>query len=229
MTVAIMLLTYAANVERHAYAMTTLRSALAHIRTAQPLRLHIADDGSPHPGHVTALVDEAVKFGIPITVSSTNHLGYGANYNAGTRTVHDLAEYIVPLEDDWELVRDLDLDPLIETLDSGMVGCLRMGILGYTQDLRGTFTHPPGTYRTLFVFHPDSAEPHVFAGHPRIETREWERAVGPWPDVPGMLPGEVEVSVCKRLAARVGVGWDFDVLSPRGDLFVHIGSVRSTD
>ena len=70
---------------------------------------------------------------------------------------------------------------------------------------------------------PDSPEPHVFAGHPRLELAEWERYVGPWPE--GLAAGPTEFEVAHRREARMGVAWPIDLIKPTGDAFVHIGTV----
>jgi hypothetical protein len=71
----------------------------------------------------------------------------------------------------------------------------------------------------------DSPEPHVFAGHPRLETVGYQRRVGEWPE--GLLPGETEFSVAHYQWARMGVVWPMDLVKPSGDLFCHIGTIRS--
>ena len=102
------------------------------------------------------------------------------------------------------------------------VECLRLGYIGFTQALTGSLVHTPAG--VVFRFHGDSPEPHIFAGHPRLETREFERRVGPWPE--GLAAGKTEFEVCQRDEARQGVGFPLDLIHPRGDLFAHIGALE---
>lgn len=209
---------------RLAYAQTTLRSTLERLTDDEPLRVHIASDGDD-PDYVNNLMGIAHEYvGEWVTFSNSEGQGYGANYNAATQVIHNLGdvEYVLPLEDDWELRQQLNLGVLRRCLSTGL-GCIRLGYLGFTQELRGTFVRTDGG----LVLHLDSAssEPHIFAGHPRFETVEWERSVGPWPE--GLNPGTTEFTVAHYEAARKGVCWPIEVVQPCGDVFAHIGAERS--
>ena len=219
-TVTIILLTF----DRMEAAERTLRSALDLIRYNGPLGLHIADDGSPE-GYIEQLREIAGGYDFFGTIGQTNaeRGGYGTSYNLATQIVHRSSEIVLPLEDDWELQRPLDIDPLVATL-TGLdtpIRCIRLGYIGYTQPLRCEFRSTPAGH--MLLFDPDSDEPHVFAGHPRLETREFEIDVGPWPEhIPA---GATEFEVAKRRAARVGVAWPASLIrAVEGDLFAHIGT-----
>ncbi len=215
--VCIMLLTY----NRYEYAELTLRSALENIKYEGPLSVHIADDGSPD-GYVAELMEIAKGMGIEqVTSTNSNHRGYGANYNCATQVVHSFADVVLPLEDDWQLLRELDLDKYVPVL--GQFGCIRMGYLGFTQALHGRFLNVAGA--TWILMWPNSYEPHVWAGHPRLETVAWERAVGPWPEV--LEAGPTEFAVAHKEAARTGVVWPMSYIKPEGDLWAHIGTVHA--
>lgn len=223
-TVAIVLLTYEpGGDDPRRTAETTLRNALSWIRYSGPLDVHIADDGSEeaHRAHLAEIAGgyEHVQ---NVGVTNAERGGYGKSYNLAMQAVHAGAEIILPLEDDWELLRPLDLNPLVETLVDPTLGidCLRLGYIGWTQEVRGELLHTPAD--TVFLFDPESSEPHVFAGHPRLETRDFERAIGPWTE--GLPAGATEFDVSQRPEARVGVGFPLDLIHPRGDLFAHIGA-----
>lgn len=229
----VVLLTYGGHPARREYAYETLRSCLDHLKYSGPLSVHIADDGSPKE-HRSVLREIAGCFPVVerVSISNSDHNGYGANWNAATQVFHLHADVALVLEDDWRLARDLDADALVAALGEE-IACIRLGYLGSTQELRGRIKHTPT--QTVLLFDPDSPEPHVFAGHPRIETVEFERSVGPWPTyLPDSkvlaTPGETEFMVCHRRASRHGVAWPLDLhLSSRGDLFEHIGAVRSEE
>lgn len=222
----ILLLTYASDIKspRAKYAEKTLRSVLDNVRYTGQISVHIADDGSP-PQHVDKLSKLAGGYASVrgVSCSNANRAGYGASYNLATQQVHMHSEVVLPLEDDWVLEQSLDLDPFVETLVDAkpLIGCVRLGYLGSTQELRGSVGHNSG--KTYLLFDPASPERHVSAGHPRIETVEWERAVGPWPE--GLNPGSTEFEWCGYAAARVGVAWDMD--SPSSGYFKHIGEFQA--
>jgi len=211
--------------ERTEYALSTLRSFFKHAHYSDPLRLHIADDGS-RPGHRAILHELGIRLvgAEALTISNSEGRGYGANYNAATQVVHPLTDVVLPLEDDWELTRPLDLDHLVHALTTAeRFGCIRLGYIGFTQPLRGEVIFHEGQHYLLLD--PESPEPHVWAGHPRLETVTWQRRVGPWQE--GLEPGATEFEVAHRAEAREGVVWPLDLVKPYGDLFAHIGSVRA--
>lgn len=215
----IMLLTY----NRLAYAQTTLDSTLKHLKTEGTLGVHIASDGD-EDSYIAVLVALANSYDVP-TISTTNaqRAGYGASYNLGTQVIHGYASHVLVLEDDWELQRELNLDLYIGALNELGAGCMRLGYLGYTQPLRAEFASSHG--RHWLRLDPSSPEPHVFAGHPRLETVAWQRTVGPWPE--GLEPGQTEFAVAHIAEARHGVIWPVQEVKPYGDLFHHIGAERS--
>lgn len=220
---AIVLLTY----NRLEYARKTLESTLKNIRTQEPIHVHIASDGDTdeYMNELYEFAQELLDSNDRVTSSRTTREGYGANYNYALQTVHNLegCEYVLPLEDDWELVREFNVDPILGVLHDRVFGCVRMGYIGYTQTLACDFVWHGG-YHWL-SFREDSSEPHVFAGHPRIETVAWERNVGPWTE--GLLPGQTEWDVCHRLESRRQVAWPISLISPEGNAFAHIGAIRS--
>lgn len=223
-TLGVMLLTY----KRFATAQRTLEALFDHARYSGPVRLHIADDGSPplEDGRdYREALREAWAPGWPTTVSNAGQRGYGASFNLGTQALHRDCEIIMPLEDDWELQRPLDLDPLVLILhDTGLpIDVIRLGYLGFTQELRGRFMHTDAGVMALLD--PDSTEPHVAAGHVRLETRDYERRVGAWPE--GIPAGRTEWEWCRRAEAREGVAFPLDLIHPSRDpLFAHIGAER---
>lgn len=225
---AVMLLTYPWPEERRSYAEKTLESCLRNLSYSGPVLVHIASDAAPEEapeGHMTYLFNLVRQAGYKLTESYSGHRGYGASYNLATQEIHGLAEYILPLEDDWELTQPLDIDRLVGSLEAmvGYVGCIRLGYIGFTQELRNTWIHANGD--TYLLFDPDSPEPHVWAGHPRLEAKWWQRRLGPWPE--GLDPGSTEFTVAKRQESREGVVWPADIVHPWGNMFAHIGSEQA--
>jgi hypothetical protein len=228
------------------YAIKTISALGKHLRTKYPLSVHVADDYSTPDlayanasdvGRIMQAIKASFKSNPPVSWTFGERSGYGGNYNRATQMTHNIADIHIPIEEDWQLLRALNIDPLIDVLDncnSGHVGeyigCIRLGNLGSTQELRGSIKHS-GT-QTLLVLDPRSPEPHVFAGHPRIETRDFQKAVGPWPE--NIEAGATEFTVAHRYEARTGVAWPLSILRSGsefngGDLFAHIGSEKASN
>ena len=108
-------------------------------------------------------------------------------------------------------------------LRDGAFGCVRMGYIGFTQELRASFVSHGGLF--WLALDPASAEPHVWSGHPRLETAGWQREVGPWPE--GMAAGATEFEVAHRPAARQRVAWPVDLIRPYGDAWAHVGTCQA--
>ena len=220
MKLAIVLLTY----ERFEYAERTLIEAMNNIRFTGEIGVHIADDGSggDHIERLARCAADHRHLRGPVSSSDSMRGGYGKSYNLATQQVHEWADYVLPLEDDWVLERPLNLDPLCSALDTEEVGCIRLGYIGFTQELRGRLANIAG--EQYLIFDPDSEERHVFAGHPRLETVKWQRALGPWPE--GLNPGETEFTVAGWPAAREGVAWPISLTGSHGP-FGHIGAIQA--
>lgn len=222
--VVVCLLTYG----RLEYAKRTLQTCLDNILVGHPhppVSVHIASDGDS-PEYINELVDLAGGFITVQGVSVTNSHrgGYGKNINLATQVIHQFADYVLMLEDDWELTQHLNLNELIADMEEDrVIDCVRLGYLSHTQPLFGEVRAVRNSHYLLLD--PDSPEPHVFAGHPRLESVARQRAMGLWQE--GRPPGETEFMMSHILRARRGVAWPMDLVHPRGDLFAHIGSVRS--
>lgn len=220
--IAIVLLTCARPEERKEYAKRTLRG-LRSLRCSEDLWLHVADDGSEQGFRDEMMELARDQFGEHTSVSNSEGRGYGASYNLATQLVHSVADLVLPLEDDWEVVREFDLSPVANVLRAGIFSCVRMAYIGYTDDLLAKFVY----YENMqwLALDPNSPEKHVFAGGPRLEMREFERKLGPWPE--GLSAGHTELEVCSRVEAREGIAWPIELIRLRGDLFVHIGSKQA--
>lgn len=231
-TVAVNFLTYAPSIDhpRVAYAQQCLHSLVKNLTFNEgELVWHIADDGSPEE-HVNQLAKILMEKNIVPTFSNSNHTGYGGNYNEATQTIHGIADIVLPIEEDWELVKRFDISGLVRALNENTEGmeCIRLGYLGWTNTLAGRLIQTAN--QTFLLFDPEwSDETHVFAGHPRLETVKFEKRVGEWRI--GIKAGFTEMEVCNRPEARKGVAWplDADVNASQDycSLFAHIGNVQA--
>lgn len=232
MTTSIVFLTYAPSLDnpRHEYAKRSLQALLSKLKSADPIMLHIADDGSAE-GHVAALALIATQQGYAPTFTNANREGYGKSYNLACQVVHDRSTYVMPVEDDWQLLKPLDLDPLQRAIEEsqGLINCIRLGYLGATKRL--TFDRVYIADQTFGLIHHTSEEHHVLAGHPRLETVAFEQSIGPWAE--GIGAGAVELNYCGRQASRVGVAWPLDLGVNASQnfpsLFAHIGDLHIGD
>ena len=217
--IAIILLTY----DRLDVAKITLESVAANLSTPEDVWMHIADDGSSQEYRDELLELAHKHYDDRVSITNSERAGYGGNYNVATQIVHQIADIVLPLEDDWKLTRLLDIVPIVNVLRDGVLDCVRMGYIGYTDELRGRLLHHGGLH--WLEFDPASPEKHVFAGGPRRERVAFERAVGPWPE--GIEQGATELEVAARPESRLKVAWPVDIIRPTGDAFVHIGTYKA--
>lgn len=225
--VAIVLLTAATTPERTQYAQVALMRVIERLKSEDTdLMYHIGDDGSSQ-AHRDTLCRILDNHDIEPSITNSGKMGYGANYNLAMKTVHEEfgVDYVLPLEDDWELTREFNIDPILCTLRDDIFDSVRMGYIGYTQPLHCTFRYHNDEHYLLL--RDDSEEPHVFSGHPRLETVSYQQRVGPWPE--GLTPGATEWAVATTMPeARRRVGYP---LWASGDvkngIFAHIGTVKS--
>ncbi len=208
--------------ERMEYAKQTFAS-LIRLRSTEEQWFHLADDGSDQTFRDEMMNLARAVYGENTSVTNSEGRGYGASYNAATQQTHNVADILLPLEDDWEVAREFDLDPFAKVLRDGHFRCIRMGYIGYTDTLRATFKYYDS--RHYLALDPDSPEKHVFAGGPRLETREFERDIGEWPE--GLSAGHTELEVTDLSAARQGIAWPITDIKPRGDLFLHVGTKQA--
>jgi GT2 family glycosyltransferase len=214
----VLFLTY----NRMVYADPCLRSILRNIKWSGELHVHIADDGSPgnYVDSLRTIVgsNSAVH---SVGVSNSERRGYGANYNLATQHIHNWCDLVLVVEDDWKLMHKLDLDKLAVALEDARIGCIRLGYLGITQQLYGEFVYIDSM--SFWLLDHNSSEPHVFAGHPRLETVGWQRYAGTWPE--GEDPNRTEFLVAERV--RKGVAWPAWANPDGSTWFAHIGTERA--
>ena len=220
--IAIVLFTHDKPKERILYAMKTFLS-LENLTASEPFWFHLADDGSEQSFRDDMMKLARERYGDNTSVGNSEGGGYGASFNLATQQTHLVADLVLPLEDDWEVTREFNLDPFAKVLRDGRFKCIRMGYIGYTDTLRGTFNYYDGKH--YLALDPDSPEKHVFAGGPRLETVQFEKDVGLWPR--GLEAGHTELEVAGKEEARKGIAWPISDIKPAGDLFAHIGSKQS--
>jgi hypothetical protein len=221
--IAIVIFTHDKPAERVEYALRCFYS-LQKLEASEELWFHLADDGSSQAFRDELMHHARERYGENTSVTNSEDRGYGASYNRSSQSTHSIADIILPLEDDWEVCREFNLDAFAQVLREGHFNCIRMGYLGYTDTLRSTFRYHHGLH--YLELDPDSPEKHVFAGGPRLETREFQRTLGEWPEKLGA--GSTELAVISRSASRQKIAWPMSI-APYGDVFLHIGSLKAND
>lgn len=224
----VVLYTHIRRAERLQYAQRALASVNDHLHYDGPMLLHISDDASDHDHFLTlSRAAQRLKSFDSVTTSHAGGRGYGGSYNLSCQTTHAVAGVLLPLEDDWELLHDWDATPYVGDLLSlnAPFGAIRLGYLGWTEKLVGHFTCGPASGTPYLLLDPASPERHVFAGHPRLETRAYQRQVGKWPV--DMDAGTTEFEVAGRDEARRGIAWPMTI--PPHSLWAHIGTVQARE
>lgn len=203
-------------------ALRTIVAAREHLRYPD-LRWYVADDGSPRE-HVDAVM--AALEGVRMLGAHSERRGYGANANAAWEAAASVSRLTFWLEDDWELMRPLDLYPYAALLmEREEVGMVRLGVLNL--DVRGrTWGHDGRLYWTL------DHEPHhdgtpVFTGHPSLRHQRYREVYGWYPE--GLSPGDTELAYAYqyRVGPKGGPAILWPVDYPAYGLFGHIGQVKT--
>lgn len=86
----------------------------------------IADDGSPN-GHVPALME---AIGHEVAWINARRKGVGVSMNEGAAKCLEFGNYILWLEDDWELQQPFDLKPCVQIMEERQeIGMVRLGYI----------------------------------------------------------------------------------------------------
>lgn len=227
----IIFLTYASSAgsPRAYYANRTMDSLVKNLKINDAI-VYIADDGS-YEGHIKGLVRKVKERGWEPRSTNAQRGGYGRSYNLATQLAHQECDTFLMMEDDWELTREFDPTDLSKAIkdSNDNLGCIRLGYIGWTNPLVGVIK--AYSDQTFLEFDPDSPEVHVWTGHPRIESKSFQRKVGEWPE--GIDAGSTEFAISKRDASRSGVAWPLDIAiragQIHGTLFAHIGEIQARE
>jgi len=215
--VSVLLITY----KRMDRALLTLEGVRNHLVYPGPLHYHVADDGSGGD-HIAQLVAECARDPRAVSVTSTDaaRAGVGVSMNLGQHVCWERSDYILWLEDDWQLTAPFNLMPCVAVLrECQDVGMVR---LGYMQ--RGmTGTLEAGGGQLWWRLSWDSSDPYVFTGHAALRHKRFWDFNGDYPA--GLTPGDTEGVFSDKVRRRRGpvMLWPGEVCiwGPFG----HIGGV----
>ncbi len=214
--VSVLLITY----KRLPLALRTLTGLRVNLEYPGPLHVHIADDGSGGD-HIERLVAEARLDPRVVSVTSTNagRAGVGASMNMGQRVCWQRSDFVLWLEDDWELYRRLNLCTAVRCLQE----CLDVGMIRYGYLQKGmTGTIKAGGGDLWWRLSWESEDPYVFAGHAALRHKRFYEAYGDYPE--GLAPGETEAAMAVRVNERRGpvILWPAEIGC--WGVFGHIGA-----
>jgi glycosyltransferase involved in cell wall biosynthesis len=213
-----MLITY----NRTELAKRTIQGVLKNLIYPN-LVWHIADDGSDI-GHVNTLLELLSESGISASVTNAGRRGVGRSMNLGMNyCLEQGAEYILWLEDDWELTQEFDLRQCVSLLDDSPrdVGMVRLGYI--SPGIEGALISGAG--RLWWQLHKGST--YTFTGHASLRSKQFCLAYGPYQE--GLAPGETELYMCGTFNNKPGPNVVIPAFTGEWGVFGHIGSESLKD
>lgn len=214
----IVLLTYMRTEE----ALRTIQGICDHLGYEKELRCwYIADDGSP-PEHVGKLLQCLDKNGEKILGFHNERYSpfTGKGWNRGLGVAFQNSDYVMVMEDDWELPASFDIHPYVEMLaqreDVGMVRLSGLAV-GNTVDIVGHNGHH------YLQYHRDKQ--YAYSGNPHIRHARFMHAYG-WYSEEELNPGELELNFDGRFRAAEGPEIWRPADIPGWGIFRHIGEMR---
>lgn len=174
--VAILLLTC----NRTPMALQTVKSTIQNLKYPK-LAWYIADDGS-EPKHIPALMKEIRDSGAELLgfhsermrnpgEEGTYHAGLG--WNKGLGICHQFSDFVLVLEDDWNLDEPLDLEKYVKVLiDRQEVGLMSFRILSIGADVH-TVSHDGEIYLRY-----DRTTQYAYSGNPHIRHARYTKKYG---------------------------------------------------
>ena len=188
---AIELITY----KRTDMALRTIDSTCANLEYPKEKRgWYIADDGSPAP-HIDKLLNA-------LTDNNEVVIGYhnerirpkgtedtyfsGKGWSRGLGLCHQWSDFVLTLEDDWELQKRLDITRYVGTLrDHEEIGLMRLGTLAVGNDV--SIVGFDGVHYLQY----SRKQPYAYSGNPNIRHARFTRAYGYYAEEKN--PGDIEI------------------------------------
>ena len=202
-----LLITY----KRTEMARRTIMAVQRHLSYPH-LAFHIADDGSPAE-HLEALRELAPD----AAVSNAERKGVGRSMNLGQAACWQRADYVLWLEDDWELEHPFDLRPCVELMhEREDVGMVRLGYI--SPGIEGQLISGAG--RLWWKLR--KGETYTFTGHASLRHRRFVDAYGYYQE--GLPPGETELHMCGAFNRKEGPSVVVPAFTGEWGVFGHIGS-----
>lgn len=214
--VAVLVITY----KRTTLAARTIEGVLKYLcYPSDKLTWHIADDGSPD-NHVSTLLK--LLSGYEVTVSNAARRGVGASMNVGAAECLKRADYILWLEDDWELTTHFDLKPCIEIINrNDTIGMVRLGYI--SAGIVGKLVSDAGHLWWML----DKGPQYTFTGHASLRHRRFLNAYMPYRE--DLSPGATELHMCGTYNNKPGPAIVVPAWTGEYGAFSHIGGESLKD
>ena len=173
----------------------------------------IADDGSPD-GHVRAIVD---AIGHEVALTNAARYGVGKSMNLGMAKALEYGDYILWLEDDWEVTKPVDLRPCVQLRkEREDVGMVRLAYI--SPGIRGELISGAGR----LWWRLEKGPTYTFTGHASLRHRRFCETYGQYQT--GLAPGETELYMCGTFNNRQGPGVVLPAWTGEWGPFAHIGT-----
>lgn len=183
--------------KRTAEALKTIRSTIKNLNYPQELiGFYLADDGSDEKHHTT-LLKELAKHDIRVIGEHNERFREESNYNCGKGwnkglgICHQYSEFVLWLEDDWNLERPLDLVPYVTLLrDREDVGIVTFRILSVGAEVRTV-----GYNGEIFLDYQKTTQ-YAYSGNPYLRHGRFTRKYGWFAE--DRSPGHIELDMDDR-------------------------------
>jgi len=173
----------------------------------------IADDGSPEE-HVAALVE---SIGRDVACVNANRKGVGVSMNLGSDKCLEYGNYILWLEDDWELQQSFDLKPCVQLMEERQeIGMVRLGYA--SPGIEGQLISAADR---LWWKLKKGSDTYVFSGHASLRHKRFIDAYLPY--ATGLTPGETELYMCGTFNNKEGPDVVIPSWTGQWGPFSHIG------
>lgn len=223
-SLAILLLTFKRTYE----ALQTVFSTCEHLKnTPEQVRWYVADDGSD-PEHHRAILQALEKNG-QILIGEHNERfrddgSYycGKGWNKGLGICHQYSDFVLCLEDDWQMEADLDIAPYIKLLERNeQVGIVTFRILSTGADV-----HTVGDNGEIYLKYLRTTQ-YAYSGNPLLRHARYTKYYGWFAEdrSPGLI--ELHQDDMYRLDVHNGPEiWRPATLDPWGG-WHHIGKEKT--
>lgn len=221
---AIVLLTY----KRTQEALQTVRSTCKNLGYPTDLiGWYVADDGSSSEHH-EAVIQEIEKCGFRLIGEHNDRFrddhshSCGKGWNKGLGIGHQYSDFVLQLEDDWNLENQLDIIPYVQLLqDVANVGIVSFRILSVGADV-----HTVGHAGQIYLKYQRSTQ-YAYSGNPLLRHARYTLYYGWFAEDrnPGLI--ELHQDDMYRLDVHGGPEiWRPATLDPWGG-FHHIGTDKT--
>lgn len=213
---------------RTAVAQYTLAALLKNISYSGKIHWIICDDRSAS-GHIEALKAILAKNNISdysICKTTSDAYGLGASLNNGLKAAFNVGQIVLTTEDDWLLVKKLNLDQYVATLKNDNIAGIRLATTSCENSLEKS------EYDDYWKIKKDNGRQYIFNNQVMLRHKRIYDLIGY--NKENCSADEQESDMCKRFNAFTNFGSSMQVLYPKildknpalygkNNFFHHIG------